>query len=94
MTGLAFPDVDGFGRGSNLDGCGWIPSNPAGGSFAVFHSLYGHFDPEMESANPVNDPPARFRCPVSTQGLIRDVREQMNHVLTQKIEVGRCWLTL
>jgi len=40
----------GFGRGSDSGGFGWIPSSPAGELFAVFYSLYGHFDPtEMDS---------------------------------------------
>ena len=55
FPGLAIPDSDRFGRRSDSDGFGWIPSNPAGGIFGVFYSLYGHFDPskmDSESANP------------------------------------------
>jgi len=42
---MAFLDSDGFGGGSASDGIGRISSSPSGGNFAVFDSLYGHFDP-------------------------------------------------
>jgi len=45
MPRLEFPDSDGFGGGSDSGGFGWIPSSPAGESFGVFYSQYGHFDP-------------------------------------------------
>ena len=42
---MALSDSDGFGRGSDSGGFGWITSSPAGTNFAVFYSLYGHFNP-------------------------------------------------
>ena len=45
-AGMAFPDSDGFGRGSDSGGFGPIPSSPAARvtSFAVWYGLYGHFE--------------------------------------------------
>jgi hypothetical protein len=45
QPGMAVRDSDGLGGGSDSDEFGRIPSSPAGHSFAVFDSLYGHFDP-------------------------------------------------
>jgi hypothetical protein len=38
--GMGVPDSDGFGRGSDSGGFGWISSSPAGGTFAVYQSLW------------------------------------------------------
>ena len=48
--GIGLADSNGFGRGSDSGGFGWIPSSPAGKSIAVFYSRCGHFDSiEMNS---------------------------------------------
>jgi len=40
---MAFPDSDGFGRGSDSGGLGRIPSSPAVHFFEVLYSLYMGF---------------------------------------------------
>ena len=45
QSGMAFPDSDGFGGGSDSGGFGWIPSSPAWSFLAYFAVCMGILDP-------------------------------------------------